>query len=272
MQNKYGQSQSISIDLIDDPRFAIRTRVNDERIADLVSSIKSFGILQPLLVRPNGSRFEVIAGHRRLIAGRIAGLVVVPCIVCSVSDVDAEILKLHENICREDVNVVDEAIFLAGVREKQDLTVGELAKLIGRSESYVSDRLEMQNWDPAILNAVHDDSISRAAGYWLNRIDDPAIRNDWLGIACRGGVSAIQAQYWYNQYLQNRLPEAPTEQQVEDVKTHVVAPVKFVKCSMCGSDIPLVDAILVYAHQHCVDYWKMQLKVNADAEKEKKPE
>ncbi len=269
MVNKNEYVQNLSLDIIDVPRLAARTKSDDSHFDELVSSIRAFGVLQPILVKPVGERFEIIAGHRRFLASLALGLVTIPCVVCSVDDVNSEVMKLHENFCREDVNIVDEAIFLEGVMAKLGLSVAELAQKIGRSESYIRDRLEMQNWDKEVLNAVWEGDISATAAGWINKIDNINVRRDWLSIAVRAGVTGSQAQHWYQQYSYGHLPETPTEKIVDDLKTGVSVYVKQVKCGLCGSEMLLSDAILVYSHKECSDYWKVQQKVNAEAENAK---
>jgi ParB family chromosome partitioning protein len=270
MPTKYGKIQNISLEFIDDPRLAIRTRYDDESMDTLVNSIRTLGVLQPILVKPVKGRFEVIAGHRRLLAVRILGGLTIPCIVCSLDDPTAEVLKLHENFCREEVNIVDEAIFLEGVMAKYNLSVAELAKKIGRSETYVRERIAMKEWDKVILDAVWRGDISASAAAWLNKISNEAVRHDWLSIGIRGGLTTSQAQHWYQQWSMGQLPEKPTEEIVEDLKTGQPVLVKKVKCSLCGLEMPLTEAILLYGHKECSDYWKIQQRVNAEAEKEKK--
>ena len=259
----------ISLDIIDDPRLAIRTRADDSRFDELCSSIRALGVLQPILVKHVKGRYEVIAGHRRVLASRAVGLLTVPCIVCDVDDAGGEVIKLHENFCREDVNIVDEAIFLEGVMTKCGLSIGELAAKIGRSETYIRDRLEMKDWDTEVLEAVWRGDISASAAKWLNKIGNEAVRRDWLGIAIRGGLTAATAQHWYQQYTMGQLPEKPTEEIVEDLKTGQPVSVKKVKCSLCGLEMPLTEAILLYGHKECADYWKIQQRVNAEAEVKK---
>lgn len=264
MDDKTNLVKNISVELIDDPRLAIRTRASDRSFDALVASIRALGMLQPVLVKPNNGRYEIIAGHRRVLAARAAGLLTLPAIVYAVGGADAEVMKLHENICREDVNVVDEAIFLEGVMTKCGLTIPQLAEKIGRSESYIRDRLEMKNWDKEILEAVWRDDISFSAAGWLNKISDEGVRRDWLAIAVRGGITAAQAQHWYHQWSSGKLPEKPTEEIVEDLKSGQFVSVKKVKCSLCGVEMPLIEAILLYGHKECSDYWKIQQRISVD--------
>jgi ParB family chromosome partitioning protein len=264
MENETSIPHIISLDIIDDPALAIRSNIDDESMDTLISSIRSFGVIQPILVKPVGERYEVIAGHRRLLASKAIGLLNIPAIVCNVDDITSEVMKMHENFCREDVNIVDEAIFLESIMEKLSLTVVQLAEKIGRSESYVRDRLSMKNLDPLVLNAIWQNQISASAAFWIDKIGDESVRRDWLGIAVRSGITSSQAQHWYQQWSMGQLPASPTTEIIEDMKTNISVSVKVVKCALCNLDIPLVEAILLYGHKECSDYAKIQHRANSD--------
>lgn len=267
MPNETPNAQLISIDVIDDPVLAIRSNVDDESFDTLINSIRDLGVLQPILVKPVGERYEVIAGHRRLLAVRSIGLLTIPAIVCSVDPATSEVMKMHENFCREDVNIVDEAIFLETIMEKLGFTVAQLAEKIGRSESYVRTRLEMREWHKDVLDSVWRGDISQSAASWLNRIETDSVRADWLNIAIRGGITAAQAQHWFYQWQSGLLPDSPTDQIVADLGTGETTSVKTVVCTLCALDIPLVDAILLYGHKDCADFWKSQHRVNKERER-----
>ena len=99
--------KTIVLDRIKDPAAPLRSDLSHEAVNDLVQSIKQVGIIEPLVVRKKGDDFEVIAGHRRLVAAGIAGLTEVPCIIVKASDEQAEVLKLHENLNRNDIKYLN---------------------------------------------------------------------------------------------------------------------------------------------------------------------
>ena len=265
MVNEKQQVRDISLDYIDDPILAIRSEISDDGLDTLISSIRLFGVLQPILVKSVGERFEVIAGHRRLLACRALGLLTIPVIVCDVDDTTSEVMKMHENFCREDVNIVDEAIFLETVMAKNNFSPAELAELINRSEAYVRTRLDMKHWDPAIRDAVWRNDISASAAKWINQIGTDSVRRDWLNIAIRGGITAAQAQHWYQQWSAGALPDEPTTEIVEQLADGLMVSVKHVECTLCGEQMPLIDAMLFYGHKTCADYWKVQQQINKSA-------
>jgi ParB family transcriptional regulator, chromosome partitioning protein len=137
-----GALSLVALDLIDEPAEAVRATFDEVQLAELATSIADMGLIQPIIVKRAGERFEVIAGHRRLVACRIAGLSPVPCLVREPGAVDPNAVKVAENYYREPVNPAEEAAFLQHLLEtKCGGDTDNLAALIKHSRSYVEDRL-----------------------------------------------------------------------------------------------------------------------------------
>jgi ParB family transcriptional regulator, chromosome partitioning protein len=123
-----------------------RTRMDEGSLYELAESIKTQGIMQPILVRPvAGNRFEIIAGERRSRAARLAGLKEVPVLVRDVPDETAAVMALVENIQREDLNPLEEAQGIKRLVNEFGLTHEQAAKAVGRSRSAASNLLRLLN-------------------------------------------------------------------------------------------------------------------------------
>jgi len=139
-----GALQTIAIDRVRPGKLQPRTHMDDAALGELAASIKEQGVMQPILVRPvDGGRFEIIAGERRWRAAQRAGLREIPALVKSVDDDNALALALIENIQRENLNPLEEALGLARLVEEFGLTHDAVAKAIGRSRSAVSNLLRL---------------------------------------------------------------------------------------------------------------------------------
>jgi ParB family chromosome partitioning protein len=136
--------QTIAIDRVRPGKLQPRTHMDDGALAELADSIKEQGVMQPILVRPvDGGRFEIIAGERRWRAAQRAGLREIPALVKSVDDNNALALALIENIQRENLNPLEEALGLARLVDEFGLTHDAVAKAVGRSRSAVSNLLRL---------------------------------------------------------------------------------------------------------------------------------
>ncbi len=132
----------------------------DNTIDELAQSIQANGILQPLVVKPEGSGFELIAGERRLRAAKKIGLKEVPVIIKDVSDRDQLFLSLIENLQREDINPIDEAEGYKKLIENFSLNQLDVAKRVGKDRATVANALRILRLPEEIKNAVKDGSIS----------------------------------------------------------------------------------------------------------------
>jgi ParB family transcriptional regulator, chromosome partitioning protein len=145
-----GAPSQLPVTQIQAGKYQPRTRMDDGSLAELASSIKSQGIMQPVLVRPidgaaNGVRYEIIAGERRFRAAQLAGLDEIPVLVREVDDQNAAAMALIENIQREDLNPLEEAQGIARLISEFSFTHEQAAQAVGRSRSAVSNLLRLVN-------------------------------------------------------------------------------------------------------------------------------
>ena len=139
------QLQTLAIDRIKPGKYQPRTRMDNNSLEELAQSIREQGIMQPILVRPiEGARFEIIAGERRWRAAQRAGLTEIPALVRSVPDQSALALALIENIQREDLNPLEEALGIERLIAEFGLTHDAAAKAVGRSRSAVTNLLRLR--------------------------------------------------------------------------------------------------------------------------------
>jgi ParB family transcriptional regulator, chromosome partitioning protein len=136
-------SNEISIDLIDPSSLQPRSVFDDVKLNELAASISANGVVQPLLVRRRGERYELIAGERRWRAAQLAGLTKVPAVIRNVSDDKVLELALIENIQREDLNPIEEARAYKKLIDTVGLTQEVVAERVGRDRSYVTNYLRL---------------------------------------------------------------------------------------------------------------------------------
>lgn len=137
-----------------------RVHFDEESLAELTASIQQIGVLQPILVRPIGSGFELIAGERRWRAAQRAGLAVVPAVVRDTDDLASIEQALIENLHRQDLTALEEAAAFQQLIEDFDLTHEKLADRIGKSRSAISNTLRLLGLPPAIQHLLADAKIS----------------------------------------------------------------------------------------------------------------
>jgi ParB family chromosome partitioning protein len=153
-----GAPSSLKLALLQPGRYQPRTRMDEGSLYELAESIRSQGVMQPILVRPlagaGGSRYEIIAGERRFRAAKLAGLDEVPVLVKEVPDESAAVMALIENIQREDLNPLEEAQGLHRLIDEFKLTHEQAAQAVGRSRSAASNLLRLLNLAPPVQQMV----------------------------------------------------------------------------------------------------------------------
>ena len=143
--------RSLALDKIRSGRYQPRTHMDETSLDELAASIKGQGVMQPILVRPlDGGRYEIIAGERRWLAARRAGLAEIPALVRAVPDQAALALALIENIQREDLNPLEEAQGIKRLIDEFGLTHEAAAQAVGRSRSAVSNLLRLTQLAPPV--------------------------------------------------------------------------------------------------------------------------
>jgi len=158
--NSGGSLTTVNIDAIQPGRYQPRTRMDQEALSDLASSIRSQGLMQPILVRSiSTGNYEIIAGERRWRAARMAGLGEVPVVVREVGDNAALAMALIENIQREDLNPIEEAAGIQRLIDEFQMTHEAAAQAVGRSRSAVSNLLRLLSLTPSVRELLEGGTI-----------------------------------------------------------------------------------------------------------------
>lgn len=248
---KNGELRQIPIDVIFDPDLPMRTEISYESVADLVASIRQIGIIEPLVVRAVGEKYQVIAGHRRLTAAKIAQLTTVPCVVTEADDYETEIIKLHENFARAEISAVDWAKHLTRLKQHYHLTTDKLGEILGMSKAWVSQHLKILEYDAYILDALENNKISFSSARELALIKDPKTREAYVGHAVKGGVSPALAVRWRIQANQPTLPPAENTTPADTPTIETPTPSPYLQCAVCNENIPLGEEVTLTIHHAC---------------------
>lgn len=152
-------------------RFQPRFRFPEQAITELAESIKEHGVIQPILVRRLGDKYEIIAGERRYKASLLAGKRTIPAIVAELNDKDSAEVALIENVQRQDLTPIEEAVSYRKILDMGYLTQEQLADKLGKTQSTVSNKLRLLNLDDDVQEALLDEKISERHARSLLKID-----------------------------------------------------------------------------------------------------
>ena len=157
---KSENGREIAVDRIEPCEYQPRTEFDAEALQALSDSIKEKGVLQPLLLRQKGDKYQIVAGERRWRAAKMAGLNMVPAIVKKLSDQEALEIALIENLQRENLTAIEEAEGLNRLMAQYGYTQEILSKVIGKSRSYIANTLRLLSLPDSVQTAIKDHKIS----------------------------------------------------------------------------------------------------------------
>ena len=188
------ESLKVKTMLINNHSMQPRVDYDDTRMEELVASIRENGILQPILVRKKGEGYEVIAGERRLRAARKLNLREVPAIIKEVSDQDALVFALIENIQREDLNPIEEAEAYKKLIEEFGYTQEEAAESVGKQRSTITNLLRLLKLSSVIKNSVARGALSVGHARALLGVEDLIDRDRLYKFILEKGITVREVE------------------------------------------------------------------------------
>ena len=201
--------KTVPIDVLQRGQYQPRVDMRQDSLEDLAASIKSQGVVQPIVVRPTGKtgntqRYEIVAGERRWRAAQLAGLQEIPAVVREVADEDAIAMALIENIQRENLNPLEEARALDRLIREFNLTHEEAATAVGRSRASVSNLLRLQELSDKVKPLLEDRKLDMGHARALLSISDPVQQHDVARQVVRKGMSVRDTEALVRRVLDSK--------------------------------------------------------------------
>src|SRR5438105_39336 len=185
----------IEIELIEPNSFQPRMNFNEERLKELEQSIRSNGLIQPLLIRRiDGGRYQLVAGERRWRAAQRAGLSKVPCIIREIPEEKMLELALVENIQRQELNVIEEAHAYKRLIEALGLTQEMVAQRVGRDRTFITNYLRLLRLPEDIQQLVESETLSMGHARALLGVDEPDIQRNLANKIIERGFSVRETE------------------------------------------------------------------------------
>lgn len=168
-----GALRELAVNTIRPNPFQPRTHFDEQELAELASSIEASGLLQPIVVRPRGQNYEIIAGERRLRAVQRLGWQRIPAVLKEADDRTLLTLALMENLQRHDLSPIDEATGYERLLNEFQVPQIEIARLVGRNRATVANLLRLLKLPPTVREMVHDGRLSEGHGRALLALEQP---------------------------------------------------------------------------------------------------
>ena len=186
---------------------------SQEALAELADSIRQHGVLQPLSVRRVQGGYELIAGERRLRAAQMAGLGEVPCLVMQMSEQESGLAAMVENLQRQDLDFVEEAQGIASLMRIQQLSQEQAARLLGKSQSSVANKLRLLRHGDRVLSALREAGLTERHARALLKLPGEAEKLEAIAFIHRQGLSVAATE----KYIAGLLSVAPSRPRKADV-------------------------------------------------------
>jgi ParB family chromosome partitioning protein len=190
--------------LVEPSPYQPRTRFREEALDELARSIRASGIIQPIVVRPIGNRFQLIAGERRWRAAQRAGLKKASAIVRQVSDELALEMTLVENIQREDLNPIEAARAFERLMDEFQLTQELVAERTGKDRATVANAVRLLKLETTIQDWIEEGKLTAGHGRALLAVLDPQLRMRYAQRAARGGLTVRQIERLASRHARGR--------------------------------------------------------------------
>ncbi|MDO4834826.1 MAG: ParB/RepB/Spo0J family partition protein [Clostridia bacterium] len=188
-----------------------RKTFDPEKLAELAASIKRHGIVQPILVKKNGSRYTIVAGERRYRAARQAGLTKVPVTLTDIDEDTVMEISLVENIQRENLNPIEEAAAIKLLMQQHDLTQEEVSERVGKSRPAIANALRLLTLAKSVQKLIKDGRLSAGHGKMLAGVGDPRIQME-LAEKCVEGdwsVRRLEDEIRFSEMPKRKRKEKP---------------------------------------------------------------
>ncbi len=185
---------SVALRLIDPNPYQPRRQFDEERLQELAESIQLHGVLQPVVLRQKGKRYQLVAGERRCRAAQLAGLMEIPALVKELNDGEMMELAIVENLQREDLNPLDEAAGYEQLIKRLGMTQEEVAKRVGRSRPHVANTLRLLQLPPSLQELVSRETISAGHARALLAVPDPGLQQQLADAVVSQGLNVRQIE------------------------------------------------------------------------------
>lgn len=207
----------LSLDLIDPTPTQPRQIFNESSLEELAQSIKHNGVIQPIIVRRNGDRYQIVAGERRWRAAQKAGLHKIPCVIKDIPEAGILELSLIENIQREELNPIEEANAYKRLIEKLNMTQDELAARIGKDRTSIANLIRLLRLPEEIQSMLEDGKLSMGHARALLPIEETDVQRKLAKDIITRSLSVRETERLVKSTLMTKATKSNTIQSPEKV-------------------------------------------------------
>jgi len=252
LKNVYSGSAKILIAQIDITERIDRMEINSDDVKELAESIREQGLLQPILLRKQGVRFELIAGHRRLLAVKSLGIVEIEAIVKEMTDEQAVLARAVENLQRVDLTIIEEARVYKAMHVMLNMSFDEIARRLGKGPGIVRRKCSLLELHPALIEAIHQKRVIYSVAEELQKLPSESSILYYLGFCVDHGATMFVVRQWVADELSKERSKAL---EIAGARGEVLVPKStpvYVPCDLCQGAMRIGDEVVIRACNACV--------------------
>ena len=223
-EKKEGDIQNIKTSLIEPNKKQPRSKFDDEKIDALAGSIKEHGVISPIIVTPvKNGMYKIVAGERRWRAAKKAKIKEIPAIVRSYSDEQVAEIALIENLQRENLNPIEEAVGYNLLMEEFNLTQETISKRVGKSRSAVANSLRLLTLEPALQKLITDGSLTSGHARAVLSVEGNEMRSALAKKIIEGGLNVRQAESLAKELMKKKGAPKKKEKTAAEIEAEKIA-------------------------------------------------
>jgi len=259
---KLSKEKIYEVDLsqIDEPHEINRLEIDPDEVSELAKSISETGLLQPILLRPDGDRYEIVAGQRRFLAHKQLDLSTIKAIVRVMTDREAAVLRATENLSRVNLTQIEEGAVYSNLINGHGMTIDQVAKRMGKSAGIVKRRLDLLKMPASLQKAIHSGSINTGVAEELWRISDTGDMDYYLGLAIDNGVTRAVARQWVDDWAKQQRAASFSGEGGGGISPPYLERPHYITCDICEGPSLIENATSIMICPDCQDLIKNRKK------------
>lgn len=249
----------LPLELIDEPAGVVRLEIDPVEIGEMADSILAVGLLQSILVRPVGDRFEIVFGHRRFLAIKSLGRETIKSEVRDLDDLQVALARATENVARKDLSMIEEAAIYEDLRSTHGLSIDEIGKRMGKSPGIVRRRLDLLSMPPQLQKAVHAKLISYSVAEEFWSLGDDGAIDYYLSLAIEHGITQKVARDWVKEFKDRKRRQEPGTVDGRGVASPLEPRPVYMPCDLCTGPFVLGEESRLCVCSNCIQLIKNAL-------------
>ena len=258
------ETKFISMSEIKEPTIAMRHIFDLDSLSELIESIGKIGLINPITLKEDGDKYQIVAGHRRFKACQSLNWISIPATIIKTEQLQEIKYMADENLQRSDVSPIEEGDYYLQIMERYNLTQTDLSRVIGKAPSYINERVNASKYPESLKEAVKSGAISFSAARELDRIKDEGVKLQYVEYASQQGITPQVAKLW-KEDANSKIEQMVSEGELASTSgTPLQAPRIVIKgfCEFCEGEHEIIKMRTISVCAPCLSAFQADKEAN----------